>query len=945
MKIFLRKRQYKALALLSVLFFSCQTLPKKDDSVQKLIREGKSEEAKKRFEREDIDNKDGDGNTALHVAAQMDEADLVNFLIMGGAGREITNNDGDTPLFCAIRKDAQKAGATLTLLRANIFAKDKNGTSALEAALAHDTNGAWYKTMINSQTAMLRDTDGQSIVHYFVKTKNEKAIDYCISQHLDCAVKDKNGNTPLHLALKNPNDYDSIKIAAKLVQSGVPQTEGECGYFEQSAAARNPLLRYDDGQTPLHIASILGHSGIVDYLLKEKSTISPATLMNAQDIAGATALHEAVRYGNVEVAQKLLKAGANVNATDALGNTPILLLIPAEKQEKIYPLLISHGADTKAKDSFGDSVFHKCTMSRASVKTLSILLNSGAEINARNKDGATPLAVAIDCSIPEHVDFYASNGADIYASDRHAQTPVGRAIDSADISIFMSLLSSKENINSKDSNGNSPLHLAIQSNAPDSFVKYLVDRGADVDARNSSGDSVLLMAAQRNRKEAGERLIAGGADIFATNTQNNSPLRVSFTNKKARAWLLNEMTAQMKDGAANTPLHYAAEWKYKNAILLLFEKGADARAKNANGETAIFNAVKSDSPTIIELLAENGCPVDSRFQDARDNLGNTPLHAAVKFNSKNAAKKLVELGVDVDAQNVSGRTALADSCRAGNEELSHLLIDSGADVDATDALGRTALMDAVFQKNEKMVDLLLNAGANVSVQDISGRSAFHEAAKSGEKSIIERLKNAGAAPLARDRAGETPFSIVLSSGIDMIFAVLGRDTSLSDSDGNTPVHIAVEKGASRKVLTALLDAGFPVSQRNSNGETALSLAVKNGKSPLALALLEKGADPFVSDSTGESALSFVIKEKNRYILDAIARTNARKTDRAGDGILHYAARIADAETATYLIGLGLDKTAKNIAGETPEKLALRWNRAEIAAILSGKNAKDSIDAK
>ena len=76
----------------------------------------------------------------------------------------------------------------------------------------------------------------------------------------------------------------------------------------------------------MHLSSIQNHVGIVEYLLNKGATIS------AQDISGATPLHEAIRYGNIEIARLLLNAGANVNAQDNMGKTPLLLIIPQEKQ-------------------------------------------------------------------------------------------------------------------------------------------------------------------------------------------------------------------------------------------------------------------------------------------------------------------------------------------------------------------------------------------------------------------------------------------------------------------------------------------------------------------------------------------------------------------------------------------------------------------------------------
>jgi hypothetical protein len=914
----------------SLLVASCSSTPPKKDTLQTLIKAGKYQEAKDLFGNQDVNEVDEDGNTALHIAAMMDEADLVNFLIVKGAKIELKNKDGNTPLLLAAKNNAKNAGSTLTLYRADIFAKDADGKTALELAVAQGED--WYPTMINPQTASLSDGKGQGIVHYFVRARNAKAIQQCIEQKLDISKEDDNGRTPLMVAYEAPKDYEAFKIAAMLIQADSKLAGGDFDYFEKAVVDHNPLHRFEDGQTPLHISTILGHDGAVDYFLNEKTTIPMEKILRAQNISGSTPLHEAVRYGRVDTAKKFLERGAFVDSLDAMGNTPLLLQIPKENQGEMYRLLISRKANTAQKDTFGDTVLHKATLSDSPVSSLEILTEAGAPINERNKQGSTPLAIAIDNGIKEHITFYAEHGADIYAADKSGLTPLDRAIKSNSLEIFQTLINEK-NVNSKDSNGNTPLHIAIMQDAPMPFLNYLIDNGADVNARNSSGDSVLLMAAQKNKKDAGELLLQHGADIFATNTENNSPLRVAFMDLNVEKWFINSETMLMRDGSGNTPLHYAAEWKYKKSAEMLIDKGAAVNAVNANGESAVFAATKGNSPELIDLLVSKGAIIDSRSVSARDNLGNTPVHAAVKWDSGNAAKTLLSHGVDVNAQNLNGKTALSEACKSGKKEFSLMLIEKGANVNATDNQGRTVLMDAVQSQNVEIVNMLLSRGANVNVQDLEGKSAYHEAALSKKIGLIKTIREAGGNPLSRDKAGNTPLSLVFDCDKQTIKAVLGSDTSIVDSDGNTPVHIAVEKKVGKPLLEMLLDSGYPVSQRNGKGVTALNIAVSDNSKELAMALLERGADPFLASTDGKNPITTVLKTKNTYLLDAIVKYNKNKADMQGDGILHYAARYADEESVKHLLALGLDKSSKNISGETAEKMAARWGRPEIAEIL------------
>ena len=931
----MRKNFVKIASVCAALIFvsACATVIRQP-SIQELIMQGRYDEAKEIFKtKTDINACDENGDTALHVAARVNEADLVSFLIIKGADTEVQNKEGDTALHVAIKNDAIDAAKVLAIVHGDIFAKDAEENTALELALAKGEE--WYDAMITSQTGKIRDVDGESIVHYFVKTRDELAIDRCIQVGVPLSVRDNYGFTPLDLAFKSAENSASIRIAARLLLAGATPVRGDFAYFEDAVRTHNMILRFNDGQTPLHIATIDGHTGIVDYILKEHTAVRIADILSAQDISGATPLHEAVRYGRVDIARLLLASGANVNAMDSIGKTTILLIIPSSAQQNMYHLLLVHKANVNQKDMYGDTVLHVATMANVPVNTLSLLVSNGASVNERNKEGVTPLALAIETRHPEQVKFYSKSGADIYAEDMKGNTPLTKALESDSRKMLETLITGS-NIAATDSSGNTALHIAIEKDAPLDYIRYLVDAGSDVNARNKNGDSVLFVTVQKNRRDAGDLLLEKNADIFATNTQNDSPLRLALTQGgEVQDWLITSKTLNSTDGSGNTPLHYAAEWHLNGAIIALIQKGAKVDAVNGNGESAIYSAVRGgdDSPSTINVLVSNGLVIDSRNKLGRDNLGNTPLHAAVKWNGFNNAKTLVALGVDVDAQNLSGKTALSDACRSAKKDMAILLIRSGADINATDATGRTVLMDAISSSNEDMVRLLLQYKANVQVQEMSGQNAYHEAAVTGNIGIINMIRKAGGNPLSRDAAGETPFSLVLGAEISVIQAVLGSDTTISDSDGNTPIHIAVQKHASQKTMMQLLNIGYPASQRNGQGLTPLNEAVANNEKNQALVLLEYGADPYLSTTSGENALTAVFKTKNLELLDAIAKYNATRSDRQGDGILHYAARFADKEIVEHLVSLKLDKSVRNISGETPAQMAERWGRKDIAEIL------------
>lgn len=915
-----------------IVFFSVALLlvgcssAKQEESVQDLIRTGKVGDAAARFQLQyDINEADADGNTPLHVAAEKGETDLITRFVLVGANTELKNYNGDTPLHVAIKTGNIEAAKILSAIGGNLFARDGNGTTAIDMGFA--TNEIYYDIFITAKSGEIRDANGQSIVHYFVRTGNEKAIAQCVKKNIPLSVMDNDGKMPLDIAFDTMEENkNSVYIAAELIKGGAELVTSDYQYFQTAVLYRNMDNRTDDGQTPLHESAIGGHTNVARYLLENSART------DMQDIAGTTALHEAVRYGRLKIAQMLLAQGASVNAEDNLGKTPAMLIMPVDVRDELYDLLISYKADLRHKDMFGDTVLHTAEMAAYPTSTIDKLVHGGALINERNKEGSSPLVLAIEHCNSEHVAYYAENGADIHSSDKNGVTPLELGFGASD-EIFESLVYSG-NIMSRDSNGNTPLHIAIIENAPIPKTQYLMSLMADVNTRNSSGDSALYLAVQENKRQIGELLLAKNADIFSVNTQNSSPLRLALqAGEPIMSWFINSQTIRATDGSGNTPLHYAAEWGMTDSVIALLKKGASTDAANASGETAIFSAVKSDNEKLLNYMAIGGCSIF-----ARDNMGSTPLHHAVRWNASNAAEYLVANGLDINAQNLSGKSALAESVMGSNIAMANMLLTNGADVNVSDNSGRTILMDAIKANSPETVALLINHGANPQIQEINGRNAYHEAAAIGNVETIALIRKAGGNPLSRDKNGVTPFALVLDKNAKTILAVLGNDKTAVDSDGNTPAHIAVKANAQPRVIELLAKNNFPIDARNASGATPLSIAVASGKKNAVSVLLENGANPFITiDKYGTNATTIALSNNDKGILAEMAKYAGNKSDTQGNTLLHYAARMSSPATIGTLLAYGLDMRVKNIAGETPYDTAIRWKRDDAAGALQLAN--------
>ncbi|MDR9859062.1 ankyrin repeat domain-containing protein [Treponema socranskii] len=917
---------YAASFIFCFVIFACTSTPK-ERSVVALILSGKGNEAKSLFQSKyDINETDASGNTPLHAAAIVDDADLALFLLIKGADDTKINSDGDTPLYAAIKHDSFGTARIFAENGSGVFVRNADGKTAFEAGL--EKNDAYETAFITQKTGRERDTDGNTIVHYCAALKNESAVRACIKKGIPVSVQNNAGKTPLDIALEDSGDEKSVVIAADLITAGAETNNVQFSYFQTAVSERNVNYRFGDGQTPLHIASIKHHKSIARYLLANGAVTS------AQDITGATPLHEAVRYGDIDIAKALLESGADVNAEDNLGKTPVMLVIPEDKREAMYRILIAHKADTTKKDAYGDTVLHTATMTSLSPVILELLVASGADVNARNKDGVSPLLIAVQKRNFAHVKFYADRGADINSADKAGDTPLTLAFK--DGQAMLEMLVNRTNAFSHDSNGNTPLHTAIIVGAQIEQIRYLVSLTDDINARNKDGNNALYLAVERNNKKIGELLLAKNADIFSTNNANDSPLHLALKKGgDTQGWLITSRTISATDGSGNTALHYAVEWGLKAAVVSLIEKGANPEAKNANGETPLFSAAKTNDPAMIALIVKGGSSIK-----VRDNFGSSPLHTAVRWDADASVRELVQLGIDVNAQNVAGKSALSEAVLAGKLSTAKLLIDSGADINASDNTGRTILIDAIKGQNTGVISMLLSNKANPQIQEINGRNAYHEAVLTGDARIIALVRDAGGKALSRDKNGNTPFSLAFDKSDGIVKTVLGNDRTITDSDGNTPFHIIVQAKGPLRILSLLASLGYPFDTRNAEGMTPLGYAVENNDENYARILLQNGANPFSSiDKKGRNAATIALASEERILAD-IAKYAGTKSDIQGNTLLHYAARTASADTIRKLLAYGLDANAKNISGETPYMTALRWKRNDAANVLkAAENAK------
>jgi len=412
---------------------------------------------------------------------------------------------------------------------------------------------------------------------------------------------------------------------------------------QSSATDVNPVdQRQVDGSTPLQWAVYNGSVSEVQRLLKAGANVSIANNY------GVTAMELAAEVGNTPILKLLLDAGANVDSPNPEGQTALMAVARTGNVEAAQ-LLLDRGAKVDAKENWGGQTALMWASARRHPKMMELLISRGANVNARSTARDYQRHVQAE-GRPKNLD---SGGLTplLYA----ARENCGACIDV--------LLRNRVDINLPDPDGVSPLLLAIMNSNWDR-AKQLIEAGADINQWDVYGESPLFNAVgQRNQLSGGK-----GANDPLNQTAGLAIVKMLLERGANPNMQLFFRPANL-NGATNTrgstPLIRAITNADMEVVKLLLEHGADATINMADRQTPIMAAIASRASEaqvveLVSLLHDAGADVNviALVQHREDSRGGTALHYAVRKRYKEVIKKLASYGIDMNAKDQDGLTAL-----------------------------------------------------------------------------------------------------------------------------------------------------------------------------------------------------------------------------------------------------------------------------------------------
>ncbi|XP_014233514.2 ankyrin-1-like [Trichogramma pretiosum] len=546
---------------------------------------------------------DKKGFTPLHYAIFNGDINLVEILLRRGARANLVNERGETCLHIICSSDDDDENMAKMLFQicdvkhqtVQVDAQDNEGWTPLLVAI--------YQGNINLVECLLRRgarpnlADNKKItpLHAICKRKNGDdgllkrffEINDELNQLVEVDAKNEEGSTPLHLALSH---------ACKKMNQLLLQRHAD------------PNLANAEGHTPLHVICQREDDDVdlVKMLFEMSDKLNKPIQIDARDKFGCAPLHLALNGGHEQIAEWLLRRGADINLANVKGSTPLHMISAGKMDYADFLRTFFEISDEQrrpvkvdARDNEGKTPLHHA-ISHRHKKLFELLLRRDVDPNVADNDGSTALhtiCMADDdngwATMLFEISEERNRQVQIDARGLYNLTPLHLALVKKELREVAELLLRKgAATNLVDSEGSTPLHTVCKYADDDDRVRMLIEisneenKPVEVDARNKLGRTPLHRALAKGNGQGVRYLLKLGADPNLADKNGFSPLHVIIKHRYDDDKLLKlffdackevdrPVQVDVQDKNGRTPLQWAVANLYLNVVDVLLDQGAD----------------------------------------------------------------------------------------------------------------------------------------------------------------------------------------------------------------------------------------------------------------------------------------------------------------------------------------------------------------------------------
>ncbi|XP_008115962.1 kinase D-interacting substrate of 220 kDa isoform X6 [Anolis carolinensis] len=430
-------------------------------------------------------------------------------------------------------------------------------------------------------------------------------------------------------------------------------------------------------------------------------------------------------------------------------------------------------------------------------------------------------------------------------------------------------------------------------------LKALLEKCKDVDERNESGQTPLMIAAEQGNLEIVQELIKKGANCNLEDSDNWTAL-ISAA-KEGHFAIVSELlncnvNMEHRDMGGWTALMWACYKGRTEVAEVLLERGANPNTTGLQYSVyPIIWAAGRGHSRIVQLLLQYGAKVN-----CSDKYGTTPLIWAARKGHLECVKYLLHMGADVDQEGANSMTALIVAVKGGFTDSVKEILKRNPNVNLTDKDGNTALMIAAKEGHTEIVQDLLDAGTYVNIPDRSGDTVLIGAVRGGHVEIVRALLHKYADIDIRGQDNKTALYWAVEKGnATMVRDILqcNPDTEICTKDGETPL-IKATKMRNIEIVELLLDKGAKVSAVDKKGDTPLHIAIRGRSRRLAELLLRNPKDGrllYRPNKAGETPYNIDCSHQKSILTQIFGARHLSPTETDGDmlGYDLYSSALAD----------------------------------------------------
>ncbi len=896
---------------------------------------------------------------ALIKAATLGDTKEVKRMILLGANVNAHDSDGYTPLMLASRKGFLEVMLALLRAGANIEAGNLKTPALIEAAQFGHVEAVRLLLAAGANVNDRIPLTGDTALNYAVMHRKIELVRVLLQAGADVDLEGTLGS-PLSYACKmspNVEMVETLLNEAKVINTskiidilsqgvfnnategvledylskkGLP-VESLRAYLSKRKGDPKPDLDRNIRET---VRNTMGHIyGLSTVTANPKrSTSIPYTLEKFDE--NTEKFFTAAYSGDVNELRDLIKAGLVAVNTYNHNHFTALMEASCHGHLAAVILLLGKGADINACNRFGETALSLAVL-MGHETIVRILMIYRADLEKEDLDHKTPLLLAMVNDRTKVMRILLEGGASFTPDTLAKISKLGR------MNAVRDLLSTQDP-KAKEPEVLNKAFLSASENGQVETMGLLLDKGADINARDILDNTSIMCCANRGHFEAVQELVRRGADHRRKNKHGETAYEIAKQSGYSGIWMLlralreadQDALMQAADEGDTNKLHELVEkgidikcelyppgplqWACKKGHLefvrALFSLGVVVSPVEPHSperrceDREIHAASKNGHTDIVRLLVSKGADVN-----AKGEWGRTPVMLASESGHLTTVELLLQMGAHVNdlKSNEQKNGLMLRACERGDTELVRVLLEAGADENARGEWAQTLLILASKNGHLTTVELLLKSGARINDLDYWEQNSLMHASKGGHLSVTKVLLEKGADVNAKG-SRSTPLIYASQNGhLTTVEHLLNSGASVNTFDlgGQNALMHASENGH-LNVAKVLLEAGAIV---NAGRSTAIHIASEKGYRDIVELLVSKRAD--VHAKNGRNCTPLMCASENghlttvQFLLKSGARVDELNTTEEWNALM-YASIGGHQEVVKALLEAGADVNAK-----------------------------------